>query len=242
MTETSARQHIGDTPMSAIEETLEERLLHAAKGDRVRIDSVANEAQVPLVGCVGEVRAVDAGDPRLTFLVAVESENLTPEQMGVFGRSFAPVGSPTLWVHDVQKYEPPEETDAERIDQLTSLVASLRTRLAEVEQLRREDGNRFDAKLEEIGRAAKDLAVEHDWCSVVRDKMAELGVPWPEDRWTFVVTVEYEVTATRSGDSREPSESFIESSIATNELDLDNDWDDVEVNVASVSASQVEQA
>lgn len=116
---------------------------------------------------------------------------------------------------------------------LADTVASLERQVQSLASDLTNAQKQHEEHLVQIGRHMKELASEHGWCEVAEQGAAEIGVPWPEDRFTFDVTLTFKVTAT-SDRRPNPSEGWIRDSLRIIDPDecnfeLDDDWSDVEI-------------
>lgn len=79
-----------------------------------------------------------------------------------------------------------------------------------------------------LGEVAKDAAEEHNWCSVARNLVEELGAPWPDPRGshTMIITRTWTITAD-AHDSSQVTASFILDSLHDHDgaPQLDDDWE-----------------
>lgn len=138
-------------------------------------------------------------------------------------------------------------TDSQVADDLTQARTDLASARTEIERLNRQREIRDDeatAFRDSVARVAMRYAREHDWCSVVTDALAELGLTPPEVQVSGAFTVRYEFSGT-VGHSypRELSESWIASSIDTGTttdngdpaVRFDSDWDDVTITAGTVT-------
>lgn len=101
----------------------------------------------------------------------------------------------------------------------------------------------------QVAEKARDLAEEHDWCSVVKTALTDLGIEWPEQEVNFTIEIRAHVTATTSAVMSTDLETFIYQSIEGVELDgtdqikvrLDEDWGrDTRADVIDVYITNVE--
>lgn len=107
---------------------------------------------------------------------------------------------------------------------------------AEIERLHRlrqaRESELADFK-DTVARVAMRYAREHDWCSVVTDALAELGLTPPEIQVSGTFTVTYEFIGTLAHSLRaDLTESWVASSIDLSDDGaprLDSDWDDVTI-------------
>lgn len=125
----------------------------------------------------------------------------------------------------------------DRIVRQQNQIANLHSQVAELVAAR----TQFEAH---VVRVAKELAEElsDDGCTRVREAVEnDLGLDWPEDRFTFKVIVEHTITATLQA-SRQPNDPayFFQNSISVDDdgqLTVDSDWEveEQETTVTDVS-------
>lgn len=92
-----------------------------------------------------------------------------------------------------------------------------------------------------VGRLAMQKAREHGWCSVVQNLLEELDVKVPTMRFGFDVLLRVHVTGTNISHYEETAD-FIRGSLNVYEegaaglmVSLDDDWEDSEIESASLA-------
>lgn len=127
---------------------------------------------------------------------------------------------------------------------LAETVASLERQVQSLASELTHARNQHEEHLVRIGRHMKELAGEHGWCEVAEHGANEVGVPWPEDRFTFDVTLTFTVTAT-SDKQTDPDEDWVRESLCIDDLEkcveLDNDWSDVEIEHSNTQIDNLDR-
>ncbi len=135
-----------------------------------------------------------------------------------------------LWVHDVEAFDAPTSTEATT------------TEVTEAERLRA-NYLRVYTELNEFKTLVRDVAIrvaaEQGWCDDgLNAVLEELGLePKTPPRKRITYTLEVQVYATGDG-----GENNARHSIANVDVDLDSDWEDVEVADYTVTDCGVEDA
>lgn len=92
------------------------------------------------------------------------------------------------------------------------------------------------------GEAVASRSRRHNWCDEARRAVEEAGCVWPEpDAYCMDVTVTYRLRATASEDVTRDriDSSFVHASLRPiPELELDEDWTDVECETVTVEVDE----
>ena len=111
---------------------------------------------------------------------------------------------------------------------------------AEVERLKHANENLvrqvegFDARLEEIGERAMELAEEHGWCGVISEALEEMAIPTPEREHEITIKIKANTTVVSSDVDQMVRESLLHP---VSEW-LDGDWSDVQLVKVSAEVMQ----
>lgn len=97
---------------------------------------------------------------------------------------------------------------------------------------------------EQVVKVAVDYAKRNDWCSTVREALNDLGLQWPNARMTFRVTRSWNITATLADRDKtydEVTTRFIRDSLTIGDLELDSDWDEVEIEDTTTDITDLDE-